>query len=210
MNEVIKKKILGKEFDIERSTVVPRKRISVSSANRRTKPYSLVRSFLNIFLALGILLMTVFFVHTFFLTTVRLTVLNKEIADLEDNSFHFVLKNSDLFKVKLNYADVVAIKTYGLGEYSDTASQLQRIVALPHDEVLIDNGKLYVNGKESAETYLPDEMKNGKTILYSLRYQHLVLGEEMYFVMGDNRTDAVDSRIFGPIRRDQIMYKILR
>ena len=33
------------------------------------------------------------------------------------------------------------------------------------------------------------------------------LGEDEYFIMGDNRTNSTDSRIFGPISRDEIIGK---
>ena len=81
---------------------------------------------------------------------------------------------------------------------------VKRLVALPGDTVEITGGKLYVNGQ-----LVPDPEKMASTPGdYPLR----LLGENEYFVVGDNRRTSHDSRAsdVGPISREMIMGKATR
>ena len=79
---------------------------------------------------------------------------------------------------------------------------VKRLVALPGDTVAISGGTLYVNGKEVAD---PEKMASIPRD-YPLRQ----LGEDEYFVIGDNRRTSHDSRSddVGPISRSAIMGKV--
>ena len=79
---------------------------------------------------------------------------------------------------------------------------VKRLVALPGDTVEISGGTLYVNGEA-----VPNPEKMGSVPYdYPLR----LLGEDEYFVIGDNRRTSHDSRAddVGPISRDAIMGKV--
>ncbi len=81
---------------------------------------------------------------------------------------------------------------------------VKRLVALPGDTVEITGGTLYVNGEA-----VPDPEKMASTPGdYPLR----LLGENEYFVVGDNRLTSHDSRAsdVGPISREMIMGKATR
>ena len=81
---------------------------------------------------------------------------------------------------------------------------VKRLVALPGDTVEITGGTLYVNGEA-----VPDPEKMASTPGdYPLR----LLGENEYFVVGDNRRTSHDSRAsdVGPISREMIMGKATR
>jgi len=72
---------------------------------------------------------------------------------------------------------------------------IKRIIGLPGENVKVDNGKIYINGKRLNEKY-EKQVTTGNV--------DLVLGPDQYFVMGDNRGGSSDSRVFGPIKRDTI------
>ena len=79
---------------------------------------------------------------------------------------------------------------------------VKRLVALPGDTVQISGGHLYVNGE-----YVEDpEFMASVPYDYPLR----LLGEDEYFVIGDNRRSSHDSRAddVGPISKDAIMGKV--
>lgn len=78
---------------------------------------------------------------------------------------------------------------------------VKRLVALPGDSVAILDGILYVNDKAVDEPY----------IVYQPRvdFQRIVLGDNQYMVIGDNRANSHDSRSgdVGPISKDMIVGK---
>jgi len=95
---------------------------------------------------------------------------------------------------QINLGAALSLDTYTLF--------VKRLVALPGDTVMISGGHLYVNGE-----YVEDpEFMGSVPMDYPLRE----LGEDEYFVMGDNRRTSHDSRAddVGPLSRSQIMGRV--
>ena len=80
-------------------------------------------------------------------------------------------------------------------------SYIKRVVALPGDTLWIDRGQVYVNGKPIQENYVPLRYRDMKS------YPEIVLPTNEYFVLGDHRNIASDSRDFGPVDRSYIYGK---
>lgn len=80
---------------------------------------------------------------------------------------------------------------------------VKRVVAVPGDIIEMVNGVLFVNGKQVEN---PELMGSAATT----NYPRTLLGEDEYFVMGDNRGNSHDSRSsdVGPISRSAIMGKV--
>lgn len=81
---------------------------------------------------------------------------------------------------------------------SEIKDLIKRVVGLPGDEIEARNGTVYVDGKKLDEPYLVDGVTTD-----NLPRQTVPDGE--VFVMGDNRGDSADSRVFGPIDEDSIV-----
>ncbi len=82
---------------------------------------------------------------------------------------------------------------------------IKRLIGKPGDVVELINGKVVVNGQQLVEPYLPPNTTSNPMDAVS-RWE---LGEDEYFVMGDNRNFSQDSRIFGPVTGDLIVGRAL-
>jgi len=80
-------------------------------------------------------------------------------------------------------------------------SYIKRIVALPGDRIRIDRGRVLVNGNPIREPYLPPEYRDDRSM------REMTVPADSYFVLGDHRNVASDSREFGPVDRSLIYGK---
>lgn len=91
---------------------------------------------------------------------------------------------------------------------------IKRIICLPGDKVLIDNGRVTIVNDENPEgvtldeSYLPSQ---GLTFPHNTAIvggkKSIVLKSDEYLVMGDNRLASSDSRDWGPLERKDIVGK---
>jgi len=83
---------------------------------------------------------------------------------------------------------------------------IKRIIALPGETISINDNKIYINGNLFEEKYIPSEIptQNGSFLKEG---QDIVLPENSYFVLGDNRPHSLDSRRFGFVTLDKITGK---
>lgn len=73
---------------------------------------------------------------------------------------------------------------------------VKRMIGLPGETIEIRNGQVYIDGRAIEEDYI---------IYPSLdQYGPLLLGENEYFLMGDNRYGSMDSRMLGTVTRDDL------
>lgn len=82
---------------------------------------------------------------------------------------------------------------------------IKRIIGLPNERVSIEGGRVKIFNSSYPNGFTLDEseylyMKNATP-----GELDLVLGQDEYFVLGDNRNASSDSRIFGPVLRDAII-----
>jgi len=82
---------------------------------------------------------------------------------------------------------------------------IKRVIGLPGDVIDIVEDKVYVNGKVLDETaYLVEGMETYRFTGTDVTYPYCV-PEHAYFVMGDNRKNSSDSRVFGAISESMIV-----
>lgn len=93
-----------------------------------------------------------------------------------------------------------------VGFYYQGKILLKRVIALPEDEVAIDaDGNVYVNGELLEEPYVTDKGLGD----CDLKFPYKVPGTG-YFVLGDQRSNSVDSRnsVIGAISQEDIIGKV--
>ena len=90
-------------------------------------------------------------------------------------------------------------------EREDHKSNVKRIIGMPGETVQILSGYIYINGK-----YLEADNDLNQVSLVGLVGSPIVLGEDEYFLLGDNRDGSEDSRFanIGNVKREQIQGKI--
>ncbi|MCW2523691.1 MAG: signal peptidase, partial [Frankiales bacterium] len=76
---------------------------------------------------------------------------------------------------------------------------IKRVIGLPGDTVSASGGSVYVNGKKLSEPYVMPSC-HGTTDFAAVR-----VPADQYFVMGDNRCNSTDSRVFGTIDGSSIV-----
>lgn len=84
-------------------------------------------------------------------------------------------------------------------------SYLKRIVGLPNETVDIRDGKVFINGQHLFEPYINPELDQAQRTMAPI-----TLAADSYFVMGDNRDNSSDSRIWGPLQRNFIYGRYTR
>lgn len=82
---------------------------------------------------------------------------------------------------------------------------VKRVIGLPAEHIEYKDNKLYVNGSLVLENNISVETKDFK--LEDIGYE--TIPKDMYFVLGDNRTNSSDSREFGLVKKDEIIGKIV-
>ena len=81
---------------------------------------------------------------------------------------------------------------------------IKRVVGLPGDTVDIRNGKVIVTNDEHQDGVVLDELYLGPGGHSGLE-THAVLNPNEYFLLGDNRSASLDSRNFGPVKRNSLL-----
>lgn len=89
--------------------------------------------------------------------------------------------------------------------YAEKTYYIKRIIGLPGETIRIDDeGNIYIDGEVLDESFGKETIKDpGRAS------QPITLGEDEYFVMGDNRNNSSDSRdpVVGNIHRDEFIGK---
>ncbi len=82
-----------------------------------------------------------------------------------------------------------------------STSYIKRVIGVAGDHIRIEDGQVYVNGKQLDEDYVPPMYADDRS------YPDMVVPQNSYFVLGDHRSMSNDSRDFGPVRDSYIYGK---
>lgn len=123
------------------------------------------------------------FNFVFIRVQVKKTSMNPTLND-GDNGFSFIITKN----IKLNRFDIVVAE-------NDDKLIVKRLIGMPNETIEYKDNVLYIDGVEYEEEYLGDVKTNDFKV---------ELGEDEYYLLGDNREVSKDSRFVGPFSKEDI------
>ena len=144
----------------------------------------------SFFIKIAVIVAIVFFVYTYLISFYRMDG-NNMFPSVRDGDLCFILKTE-----KPRKDDIV------LWKGDDKVLHLSRIVAVEDQTVVINDDGLIVDDYAVAE-YIYYETKPSAEVKYPL-----TISKDSYFALNDYREDVTDSRMYGEIKRENIIGKV--
>ncbi len=155
----------------------------------KNKKTSVGRELLGWLVYLGIIVVLTWLIVTF--VGMRTRVVGSSMETTLSNGDNLIVdKLSYRLKDPERFDIVVFPHTEDDGEETH---YIKRIIGMPGDTVQIIDGRVYINDEElTSDVYGLEAM--GELYPGDLGYESLTLGDDEYFVLGDNRNNSSDSR----------------
>ncbi|MTT30448.1 signal peptidase I [Terrilactibacillus sp. BCM23-1] len=152
--------------------------------------------------ALGIAVIIAVLVRSFIFT--NYVVEGKSMMPNLQDGNRLIVNKLDYEISKPNRFDIVIFHA------TKTEDYVKRVIGLPGDKIAYRNDVLYVNGKAMKEPYLKRYKEN---IQGDLTYDFpnngtITVPKNTIWVMGDNRQNSIDSRVFGPVKLNKVVGKV--
>jgi signal peptidase I len=181
-------------------SMVPIQENAIQPPRIRTKMFNIYWG--HVFRQIGLLTLIIFLsigsymlINRCFLGSIQ--IVGKSMAPTLPENSRYILNRWKLRDYVPKVSDIVVIK-----DPEDHELSVKRIVAVEGQCVHFKDGKVFVDGKELDEPYL---RRGTHTYTYAQKHEQLILcGKNQVFVLGDNRTESVDSRAYGPVTRESI------
>ena len=103
---------------------------------------------------------------------------------------HVLARAGSKVRFRIQRGDIVALK-HPLGE---NGIHIKRVVGLPDEYIQLKEDAVYID-----ELPLPEPYLIGRACPENRYARQWLNGPDEYFVMGDNRSDSLDSRYYGPV-----------
>ena len=85
---------------------------------------------------------------------------------------------------------------------------IKRVIGLPGERVLVSQGRVVVKNEAKPEGFVLDEQYLPNQNVTLGRSEEVELGANQYYVLGDNRLQSSDSRVWGPLPKANIVGKV--
>ena len=102
------------------------------------------------------------------------------------------------FPKNIDRFDIVIVSNQNTEQISDDAAWIKRVIGLPGEKVEVRDNKLYINDKRVKEPFETETSTDD--------FGPVVLNDDEYWVMGDNRANSCDSRYVGVFKKGDIKF----
>lgn len=140
-------------------------------------------------LSYGLVIVLIIFIKMFIFSPIKVS----------GTSMDDTLKHNDVMILNefiYRFVDVKRDDIVVLAE--DKELIIKRIIGLPNEIIECSDGVIYINGKVYDDKYASNATED---------FKEVKLGEDEYFVLGDNRGVSLDSRTFGAFKKSDIKGK---
>ena len=166
-----------------------------------------LRGFLEWISVIGVALAVAIVIRVFLLQQFYISGPSMETTMFSDNR---VLVNKLAYRLgEIDRGDVVVFdRAIPNGNEIQHDDLIKRVIALGGETVSISKCVVFIDGVELSEPYLPKrdtEMTDPADRCSTVDMEAIVLETDEIFLMGDNRPQSFDSRMFGPIKKDLII-----
>ena len=135
----------------------------------------------------AIILLVVILVRTFLVTPIKVN--GQSMYDtLSGNEIMLLYRIGEIKRYDMVVADLVVD-----GKKDDTL--IKRVYGLPGETIKCEDGVMYINDHKIEDPYATN---------LTTDFEAVTLGSDEYFLLGDNRSISLDSRIIGPVKRKDI------
>ena len=166
-----------------------------------------LRGFLEWISVIGVALAVAIVIRVFLLQQFYISGPSMETTMFSDNR---VLVNKLAYRLgEIDRGDVVVFdRAIPNGNEIQHDDLIKRVIALGGETVSISKCVVFIDGVELPEPYLPKrdtEMTDPADRCSTVDMEAIVLETDEIFLMGDNRPQSFDSRMFGPIKKELII-----
>lgn len=190
---------MSAELTATNSKAVSDESLFPSVANPKARTASLAQQVYQSLAVAALAFASYFFFSHFVLQSVQVVGLSMA-PTLRDSERY--LMNRWMYYVRApQREDVVVIR-----DPVDNGYSVKRIIATAGESVFLKNGHVFVNGRKLEESYLVP----GTSTFPYLDDSTVLCGKDQFYVLGDNRRNSADSRVYGAIPRENIIGLIIR
>lgn len=125
------------------------------------------------------------------------------VYEFDGISMEPTISDGDKFEVDKKYFQDHDIKTGDIVLYklNEDPAHAKRVIGLPGELIEISNGSIAVDGKLLDPSFIFNKIDPGRQV-------RIQLGEDEYFIIGDQPLFSKDSQTEGPIKKNQIIGKV--
>jgi len=184
------------ELQLTEATIQTDQPLAGSLTRTRRKSPSGLKQILQAVIAAVLAVFSYYVISHYLVQSVQ--VVGNSMVPTLHNSEHYLLNRWVYHFRSPQRSDVVVIRDPAAGCYS-----VKRIIAAPGDYIYLKDGFVFLNGHKLNEPYLEP---NTPTFAYGKSKDQLIMcGPDQFYLLGDNRMNSADSRVYSAVNRRSIV-----